>query len=224
MYLKWCHYIGVFCQYNYGYNPYQQAYGGRPGYVAQWPQRQYNQYSQISNQGSSNDWVLTGVRSLRPEQGALVKPGFVNRYNPPVSRPEYNQYSKPGYSQYSKPEYNQYNRPRYNQYSRPNYNQYSKPGYNQYNPEYNQYDRRVDMSYLAPVSNKCILNYNKINYNFSTMRIQDTLTPDSFRKSMSDASLKTVTKSAAWNWWAEADVPKPDVCVMPVFSITMVVQ
>merc|ERR1711884_858108 len=99
----------VFCQYNYGYNPYQQAYGGRPGYVAQWPQRQYNQYSQNSNQGSSNDWVLTGVRSLRPEQGALVKPGFVNRYNPPVSRPEYNQYSKPGYNQYN-PEYNQYDR------------------------------------------------------------------------------------------------------------------
>ena len=153
-----CHYIGVFCQYNYGYNPYQQAYGGRPEYVAQWPQRQYNQYNQISNQGSSNDWVLTGVRSLRPEQGALVKPGFVNRYNPPVSRPEYNQYNKPRYNQNSKPEYNQYNRPGYNQYSRPNYNQYRKPGYNQYNPEYNQYDRRVDMSYLAPVSNKCISN------------------------------------------------------------------
>ena len=150
MYSKWCHYIGVFCQYNYGYNPYQQAYGGRPGYVAQWPpQKQYNQYNRYPvNQGSSNDWVLTDVRSLRPEQGALVKPGFVkpSRYNPPVSRPEYNQYSKPGYNQYSKPEYNQYNKPGYNQYN-PGYNQYNQPNY--YN---NGYDRQVDMSYLAPVS------------------------------------------------------------------------
>ena len=56
------------------------------------------------------------------------------------------------------------------------------------------------------------------------MRIQDMLTPDSFRKSMSDAPPKTATKSAGWNWWVEADVPKPDVCVMPDFSITMAVQ
>ena len=134
----------VFCQYNNAYNPYQQGYGGQ-GYVAQWPPRRpnqnqnyqynqyYNQYGQNNrypayNQGSK-EWVQTGVRWLRPEEAASARAGPVrNQYAPPVTRPEYNQY-----------------RPQY----RP---QYSRPDYNQQN-YYTTYDgRRVDTSYLAPVS------------------------------------------------------------------------
>ena len=99
--------------------------------MAQWPPRpqypqqrqQYPQY-QYQNQGET-DWKLTGVQWVQPGEGRYLKPGFVKQ------QPSYN-YPNTNYQ-------NQY-------YNQPNYNY--RRGYNNYG-----YDRKIDTSYLKPVSN-----------------------------------------------------------------------
>ena len=107
--------------------------------MAQWPRRpqypqQRQQYPQPQTQGET-DWQLTGVQWASPGQN--LRPGFVKQ------RPNYNypnNYQKPNYN---RPNYN--GRPNYNQ---PNYN--SRPNYGNY------YGKKVDTSYLAPVSRPLI--------------------------------------------------------------------
>ena len=138
--------------------------------MAQWPPRsqypqQRQQYQpQYQQPQGETDWQLTGVKWARPEEARNLRPGFVKQ------RPNYNYVNY-----YDKPNYN---KPNYN--GRPNYNQpnYNRPNYGNY------YGKKVDTSYLAPVSRNLISEQflgNHATY-FSTMKTPGTLTPGSYQR------------------------------------------